>query len=120
MNNETESIVVLVLIYLLSFLFLVGAVIVGLLTVQLREQVKRKHQADMAMLADWDSALKALYSPYEADIIVALDKMWALCSPVALNEIQPAIRLLLNHANRNISTKAQQLLEKQSLVFDQK
>lgn len=109
----------LTIIYLISGAFFVASLIVALLTIRIRRQVKQKHSLDMKILMDWDSALDGLRSSNEVDIVVALDKIWVLSSPLTYTEIQAAVSLFVNHPSGNVSKRAQQILAKEAASLAQ-
>jgi hypothetical protein len=111
--NQSVDPSLLMFVYLLSSSFFLAGLVLTILTLRVRKGVKRKHLASMAILEDWNNAIKAAYSGKEEDILIGLDKIWALSNPVSYSEIQPVVALFLGHANKNISTRAQQILEKQ-------
>jgi hypothetical protein len=118
MQPESDS-TFLTIIYVVSTAFFIAALVVVILTAKIRKQVRVKHSRDMKILADWDSALDGLRSTHEVDIVVALDKIWVLSSPLTYTEIQPTVSLFVNHPSNNVSKRAQQILAKQTAWLSQ-
>lgn len=118
MQAESNS-TFLIIIYGVSAAFFIAAFLVAIVTMRIRRPVKEKHSCDMKILADWDSALEGLRSSNEVDIIVALDKIWNLSSPLTYTEIQPTVSLFVNHPSNNVSKRAQQILAKQAASLSQ-
>jgi hypothetical protein len=98
--------------YVFSAALFVSALVVAILTVRTRKEVKTKHSRDMKILATWESAVEGLYSGSEADVVVALDKIWALSSPFTYAEVQPILTVFANHPSKNVSMRARQILDK--------
>jgi hypothetical protein len=66
----------------------------------------------MAILADWDSAIRGATSADDSEVLISLDKIWNLTNPRTYAEIQPIVRLFLSHENREIAIRAKKILEK--------
>ncbi len=112
MTSEV-SFTFLLITYAISATLCVSAVIVGIITFKTRREVRTKHARDMKVLSTWESALEGLYSGNEADVVVALDKIWALSSPLTYSEVEPILNAFINHPNNTVALKARQILEKQ-------
>lgn len=108
-----EPLTLLLSVYILSLLAVVIGLVLTISSIKTRRQVRRKHLSDMAILDDWNSAIRAAYSGNDSEILIALDKLWALSNPITFTEIQPLVRLFLNHDNKNISMRAKRIVDKQ-------
>jgi hypothetical protein len=105
--------------YALSTLLTIIGFFLVIATIRTRKRVLEKHISDMAILEDWDRAIRYAYSGNEAEILIALDIIWALSNPVTYAEVQPIVSLFQNHANQNISIRAQRIVDKQMSWFAQ-
>lgn len=77
-----------------------------------RKRVLRKHVVEMSILEDWERARRYAYSGDDEKIVTGLDIIRAFSTPVAYAEIQPVISFFVNHNNKNISQRAERILNK--------
>jgi hypothetical protein len=115
-QSTEEPLTLLLSVYLFSLLAVVIGLVLTIASIKIRRRVRRKHLSDMAILDDWNSAVRAAYSGNDSEILIALDKLWALSNPITYSEIQPLVRLFLNHDNKNISMRAKKIVDKQLAI----
>lgn len=110
--SRESNLTFIIIVYLVSGVIFLSALVVCALTVRTRRRVQAKHERDMKILATWEGALEGLYSSNEAEVIISLDKIWALTGPYTYAEIQPILTVLSKHSSPNISMKAQKIFER--------
>jgi hypothetical protein len=103
-----------VVMFCLTALFMLGSIVLLLMTRRTKQRVMEKHSFDMAFLKDWDRIVEYISTGNSAELVIALDIIRQMKFALTYPEVRHIVTLLVNYNDHNVSIRAQKILEEQS------